>query len=138
MKVVIDTNVFISCIGKKSLYRNVFDAFLNERYTLCVTSEILLEYEEKFTEFWSAEVADNLLRRLMLGPNISLHNIYFNFALAGKDPDDNKFSDAFLVSGADYLVSNDTVLLSLNKSPFPKMNVITVEEFSFLLKAAKE
>ena len=52
MKVVLDTNCFISCIGKTSPYRNVFDGFLQNRYTLCLSSEILLEYEEIFTEFW--------------------------------------------------------------------------------------
>jgi len=51
MKIVLDTNCFISCIGKKSPYRNVFEAFLQKRYTLCISSEILLEYEEKFLEF---------------------------------------------------------------------------------------
>ncbi len=31
MKVVLDTNCFISCIGKKSPYRNVFDAFFAKK-----------------------------------------------------------------------------------------------------------
>ena len=44
MKVVIDTNCLLSCIGKKSLYRNVFDAFLQKRFTLIVNNEIHLEY----------------------------------------------------------------------------------------------
>lgn len=51
MKIVLDTNCFISCIGKKSPYRRVFDAYLQKVYTLCVSTEVLLEYEEKFLEF---------------------------------------------------------------------------------------
>jgi putative PIN family toxin of toxin-antitoxin system len=52
MKVVIDTNCLLSCIGKKFPYRNVFDAFIENRITICASSEMLLEYEEIFTRFW--------------------------------------------------------------------------------------
>ncbi|MFM7852474.1 MAG: PIN domain-containing protein [Flammeovirgaceae bacterium] len=45
MKIVLDTNCFISCIGKRSEYREVFDRFLQRRYTLCLSAEVLLEYE---------------------------------------------------------------------------------------------
>ncbi len=48
MKVVIDTNYFLSCIGKNSIHRNVFDAFLDGKFKLCLSTEILLEYEEMF------------------------------------------------------------------------------------------
>ncbi len=51
MKVVIDTNCLLSCIGKKSIYRNVFDAFLENKFILCANSEIHLEYEEIFYRF---------------------------------------------------------------------------------------
>ena len=61
MKVVIDTNCLISCVGKKSPYRNVFDAFLENYFTLCASSEILLEYEETFQRFWGNEVTQNTL-----------------------------------------------------------------------------
>jgi uncharacterized protein len=52
MKIVLDSNCFISCIGKKFPYRNVFDAFLNGYYVLCVSTEVLLEYEEIFQVKW--------------------------------------------------------------------------------------
>lgn len=130
MKVVMDTNAFLSCIGKKSAYRNVFDAYLAKRFTLCVTSEVLLEYEEKFTEFWGAEVAENLMGRLLTGSNTSLHAIYYNFHLVSADPDDNKFSDAYLAAGADCLVSNDHSLLALDRLGFPPVRVVTLQAFS--------
>ncbi len=76
MKVVIDTNALVSCIGKRSLYRNVFDAYLKKQYTLCITTEVLLEYEEKAIEFWGEEVTGNLMGRLLAGANTSLYSIY--------------------------------------------------------------
>lgn len=56
MKVVIDNNCLLSRIGKKSPYRNVFDAFLQNRFTISVNNEIHLGYEELFIRFWGNEV----------------------------------------------------------------------------------
>ncbi len=130
MRVVLDTNCFISCIGKRSPYRNVFDAFLNRTYTLCLSSEILLEYEEKFLAFWGSSVTYNLLNTLLTASNTSLHDIFFNFLLVHGDADDNKFADTYLASNADYLVSNDTKLLALRNIDFPPVRVMTLQDFS--------
>ena len=129
MKIVLDTNCFISCIGKNSFHRMVFDAFLDGRYTLCVSTEILLEYEEKFIEFWGQEVANNLLGALLTAENVQFCDVYFNFQLVQNDPDDNKFADTYLYSNADMIVSNDRRLLALNDVEFPPVLVITLDEF---------
>ena len=136
MRIVLDTNCFISCIGKKSLYRKVFDAFLNNQFTLCASTEILLEYEEKFTEFWGEEVADNLLGTLLTSENISLHSVFYNFQLVAGDEDDNKFADTYLSSNADILVSNDAQLLALGKNVYPPIKVMTLQKFNELILAA--
>jgi uncharacterized protein len=135
MKVVLDTNCFISCIGKKSPFRDVFDSYLKKSYALCVSSEILLEYEEKFSVFWGEEVTTNLMGRILAGSNTLLYTIYYNFLLAQKDPDDNKFVDAYIVAGADWLVSNDKDLLALRGLGYPAINVITLQEFSDILRS---
>lgn len=133
MKIVLDTNCFISCIGKSSPYRNVFDSFLREQYTLCVSTEILLEYEEVFLIKWGNDVTTNLLSRLVRARNIEFSTIFFNFNMVNNDADDNKFADTFLSSNADYIVSNDSKLLALNKSAFPEFIVLTLQEFSQIL-----
>lgn len=133
MKVVLDTNCFISCIGKKSNYRGVFDAYLNSTFSICVSTEILLEYEEKFTEFWGEEVTHNLLGVILTATNTFYHSAYYNFYLVDGDADDNKFSDIFVSSSSDYLVSNDKDILELKKHGFPIINVLTLEEFHSLL-----
>ncbi len=61
MKIVIDTNSLLSCIGKKSPYRNVFDTFLENKIIICANTEILFEYEEVLNRFWGVEVTNNLL-----------------------------------------------------------------------------
>ena len=129
MKVVLDTNCFISCIGKRSNHRAVFDAFLNGEYDLCFSTEILLEYEEKFNQFWGADVTHNLLGTLLTSINIHLSTVFYNFNLVEGDADDNKFADIYLSSGADILVSNDAKLLTLNKQDYPPVVVMTLADF---------
>lgn len=84
MKIVIDTNCLLSCIGKKSPYRNVFNAFLKNKYTLCVNNEIHLEYEEIFYRFWGQEVTYNLLALFEMSDNFEQVQISFKFELIEK------------------------------------------------------
>ena len=44
--VVIDTNCLLQIIARKSPYRPIWDAFLAGRFDLCVSNEILEEYQE--------------------------------------------------------------------------------------------
>jgi putative PIN family toxin of toxin-antitoxin system len=124
LKIVLDTNCFVSCIGKQSPYRNVFDAFLKGEITFCFSTEILLEYEEIFLQKWENEVTENLLSRLVRAENIEYITPYFKFNSIVTDADDNKFADVYLASNATYLVSNDSLVLALNKIEFPPFKVI--------------
>ncbi len=135
MKIVLDTNCFISCIGKLSPYRNVFDSYLAGDYILSVSTEVLFEYEEIFQIKWGNDVTENLLTRLIRADNTELTNIFFNFNLISGDADDNKFADLFIAANADYIVSNDAKLLALNSNKFPPFEVVTLQQFSKMLKA---
>jgi uncharacterized protein len=46
LKVVIDTNILLVAISRRSPYYWIFGDLIKGDYTLCVTTEILLEYEE--------------------------------------------------------------------------------------------
>ena len=134
MKVVIDTNCLLSCIGKKSPYRNVFDAFLENRFILSVNSEILLEYEESFNKFWGQEVTNNLLGLFETSDNFEEVVVHYNWRLVSKDEDDNKFVDTSISAKADLLISNDSSITALRGNKFPPLNIMTLQEFSNMLK----
>ena len=121
MKVVIDTNCLLSCIGKKSPYRNVFDAFLKSNFTLCASNEILFEYEEKFNDFWGAEVKNNLLGLFETSDNFEEVIVYYNWRLVSNDEDDNKFTDVYFAANADLLISNDSAIMRLKTNSFPPL-----------------
>ena len=46
MRIVLDTNSLIIALSSKNKYGVVWKAFLEGRYTLCVSNEILEEYVE--------------------------------------------------------------------------------------------
>src|SRR5690606_5933928 len=89
--------------------------------------------KESLTLFGDKVVTQNLLGVLLTAENASLHDIFYYFQLVQGDMDDNKFADTYLVSNADYLVSNDKKLLALNELEFPPMRVIQLENFSEII-----
>ena len=46
IKVVLDSNIIISSVGKKSLLRPIWESFLNGQYQIVISEDILKEYEE--------------------------------------------------------------------------------------------
>lgn len=129
-KVVVDTNIFITIIGKKSPNRWIFEKIIKGEIELCVSSEILWEYEEVLSGKTSQTLARNIIDFLLISPYVHLIDIYFNWQLIRKDPDDNKFIDCAISSGAYCLVSNDQHFLDAKKIDFPKILIQNLEEFT--------
>ena len=133
MKIVLDTNILLTIISSKSANRNVFDSFLDEQYTLCITNEILAEYTEIITNKMGEGVANTLVELLLEQPNVEFITRYFAWNLIHSDPDDNKFVDCAIACNATYLVSQDRHLRMLKQIPFPKVNVLKINEFVDIL-----
>ena len=89
MKIVLDTNVFIACIGRTSPYRWIFDAIIDGRFTLCISNEILLEYQEILSRRTTPEIAENITNFLTIYPYIDHTEIYYSWQIVSEDPDDN-------------------------------------------------
>jgi len=46
-----------------------------------------------------------------------------------REPDDNKFVDCYIAAGAEYLITHDKHFDVLAAVPFPKVNVVRIDEF---------
>lgn len=106
LRAVLYTNVILNALSSRLPYRAVLQNLLSGDYELCVTTEILLEYEEKITEFYSLPTATILLDAFAMSSHVRKTEVFFCFYLIG-DMDDNKFLDCAFASNAHYLVSDD-------------------------------
>lgn len=128
IRTVIDTNVLVSSLSSKSQYHWVVELLLEEKLDLSVTEEILLEYEEVLKVKYSDNVASNFLLALRELPNVFYSRVFFRWNLVS-DPDDNKFVDCYIASGSQYLITHDSHFSILKSLAFPKVNVVSIEEF---------
>ncbi len=135
MKIVLDTNVLLVAISPRSPFRWIFDAFLAEKFTLCVTTEILAEYEEIIARESTPELASLALQVIENAVNTEFITRYFKWNLIEIDLDDNKFVDCAFAAQAHFLVTEDKHFKVLQRIPFPKINVIGVENFKQTLEA---
>ncbi len=134
MKIVLDTNVLLVSISSRSRYRPILDSFINEEFELCVTTDILLEYEEIIKEHMGDKFAEYVLQLIENAPNVRWITKYYKWKLIEADVDDNKFVDCAIACDAKYLVSDDKHFNILDGIPFPKVEVLTAKEFKEIIE----
>ncbi len=134
IKVVIDTNILIKTLSPRSSSHWIRKAIEKGQLNLCVTTDILEEYEEILTEFYDAEAAELFLDALDLLPNVTYLSKYYCFRLIPQDQDDEKFADCAIAIGAEYLATNDKHFNVLKTTPFPIVNVVNEDEFKEICK----
>lgn len=127
-KVVLDTNVLLVSISSKSEFHWIFEAFIKEEYTLCITTDILTEYAEIIERHMGPDVSQNVLGLIANSSNVEYITSYFRFQLL-KDEDDDKFVDCAISANASFIVSHDKDFRVLDSIDFPKVRVINAFEF---------
>ena len=133
MRIVLDTNSLVLCIGRHSIYRDVWLSVLHGQNTLCVSNEILFEYEEILKRFFNPEFAEAVINAFMKSEHVELINPTFRFNLITTDPDDNKFVDCAIQSNAHYIVTNDKHYDVLRHIDFPKVGIIKLMDFLLMI-----
>jgi hypothetical protein len=128
MRVVVDTNVFISSFFG-GIRRKIVDLWKKGQITLCLSKPIVEEYVE-------------VLRRLGLQDEIELNELMGLFAQASgvlfsantprlkivdKDPDDNKFIECAVALNATYVVSGYKSLLGVGA--YMGISIVTPRQF---------
>ena len=137
-RVVLDTNSLLSSLARRGSAYPVWKGFQEGRYTLCVTTEILEEYEEVIARKTTPTVAENVLNTILESENVMRIAPYFHLHLITADPDDDKFVDCAFAAQATYIVSNDTHYDVLKEISFPKILVLKLKTFIEKLTASKE
>ena len=128
--VVVDTNCLLRMIPLRGRYRQLWEAFLDGRFYMCVSNEIISEYFEILSQKVTPSFAINIIGVILRSPFVKQCNPQYRFRLIEQDPDDNKFVDCAIIANADYLVSDDSHFKVLEAIPFPKINLITLDQFA--------
>ena len=137
-KIVLDTNCLLASISSKSEYYRIWKGFQQGLFVLCVSNEILEEYEEIIAEKANAIVAGNIINAIVESEFVEFIDPQFRFELITSDKDDNKFVDCAIAANATYIVSEDKHLDVLKEISFPKLLVIKLKEFLEILTTVEK
>lgn len=127
--IVLDTNCLLQILPSISPYHTLWNDIVGGRVSLCVNTEILEEYEEKLTEKTNKDIAHNVVEAIARLSTTVYQETYIHFGLIEADPDDNKFVDCAIAADAEYIVSNDRHFSVLEQIPWPKVNVLRLEQY---------
>ena len=132
--VVLDTNVFISGIHWKGICELLLRKWINNEFQVIISPEIIEELlrvlkifkipmEEDKINFWKQLLIE---KSTLVYPTIKLQ-------VVRNDPDDNKFIEAAIDGGANFIVSQDKHLLSIRK--YEEIKIVNPKEFLELLNS---
>ena len=133
-RIVLDTNCLLMSIPRKSPYHQILLDFLAGKYLLCVSNEVVLEYEEILTRKVGSLVANNIINAILASSNTIFINPQKRYQLIKSDPDDNKFVDCAISANAKYIVSQDHHYDVIRFNPEFDFTAIDIDAFLAILK----
>ncbi|MBM4141796.1 MAG: putative toxin-antitoxin system toxin component, PIN family [Nitrospira sp.] len=126
-KVVIDTNVFISAFGWGGNPLRIIE--LLERGVLrnCTSEDIARELfiAVSYPKLGFSQVLQTEILEFVLAYS-DIHEINKLVEIVS-DPEDNKFIECALASGAEFIITGDKSLLSMKR--YKNIRIVTPEEF---------
>lgn len=128
-RIVLDTNCLIASLPSQSAYHKIWRDFVDGKYILCVSNEILTEYEEIIARKTNSIFANNVIKTILNQMNVEKIDPQFDFRLIEADPDDNKFVNCAICGNANFIVSEDAHFRILKQITFPSINLLTIKEF---------
>lgn len=131
-RIVLDTNCLLAVLPSQSPYHNVWTDFIEGQLELCVSNEILSEYEEVLSIKTNPAFAEAIIKTLINKRNLIKITPTWRFRLIESDPDDNKFVDCAIYGQSELIVSNDKHFDILKSINFPYVKVMRIQEYVLL------
>jgi putative PIN family toxin of toxin-antitoxin system len=116
MKVVIDTNVFVSSFFGGNP-KKIIDLWKNGELLICLSKSILDEYVEVLQEMGlkNGGELEELLSLFGRGFNILFTTKTLKLKVVKKDPDDDKFIECAVALKADVIITGDREVEKINE-----------------------
>ena len=127
MRVVVDTNVFVSSFFGGNP-RKVIDLWKDGKLTLCLSDVILDEYTEVLRRMGlDDELLGELLALFGKGINILFTTKTPEIRAVRSDPDDDKFVECAVALKAEVIITGDKALCALRK--YKSVKILTPQVF---------
>lgn len=128
MKVVIDTNIFVSSFFGGNP-RKIIDLWKNEKITLCLSSAILDEYIDVLRRIGmkGESELEELLSLFSRGFNILFTTKTPKIRIIKNDPDDDKFIECAVALKADAVITGDGEVLAVKE--YTGIKILTPQQF---------
>lgn len=136
MKVILDTNIFISGIFWTGKCNNLINYWKKEEFKLVTSLEIIDEFIRILKDF-KIQLPEEIIKEWveLIIRNSIIVEPKEKFDVIKLDHKDDMFLDAAIAGNADYIVSQDNHLLNLRE--FKEIKIITPEEFLNILSKSK-
>lgn len=128
MRVVVDTNVFVSSFFGGNP-RKVVDLWRDGRITLCLSADILNEYIEVLKRIGldDEDELEELLALFSKSYNMAFISKTKKLHVVNDDPDDDKFIECGVALKAQYIITGDKALAAVKE--YAGMRILTPAEF---------
>lgn len=136
-RIVLDTNCLLACISSKSVYFRIWKDFQKGKFVLCVSNEIIEEYQEIISEKANSQVAEGIINALVESDYVEFIDPQFRLRLIEADLDDNKFVDCAFAANAIFIVSEDGHFDVLKDIQFPRLLVLKLKQFLSVLEDSR-
>lgn len=128
VRVVLDTNIWISAIFFGGKLRVILDLWKEEKFLAVFSQSTFLELEKKLL-FWGKKLGkEKEIAEYLLSINHYALFVYPQEKITiCRDPDDDKLLEAAITADVKYIVSGDKDLLDIKN--FGKLEIISPKKF---------
>ena len=128
MKVVIDTNIFVSSFFGGNP-KKIIDLWKKEKIVLCLSNAVLDEYIDVLGRIGMKEEAElkELLSLFSMGFNIVFTMKTPKIKIIKNDPDDDKFIECAVALKADAVITGDGEVLAVKE--YMGIRILTPQQF---------
>lgn len=127
MRVVLDTNVYISALMFGGLPGSLLDMAFLQSFTLILSPSLLEELDEKLRGKFGVSPEDAAIVRTRLQNLAEVVHPRETLGVIAEDPDDNRVLECAFEGKADAIVSGDRHLLKLPE--YQGISILTVRQF---------
>ena len=135
IRVVVDTNVYISAVMFGGLPGALLDLILLRSFDTFISSVLLDELDEKLRLKFKVSPNDAAVIRDRINEVAKLVKPGEPLRIIADDPDDDRVLECAVAGKADYIITGDKHLLALKS--FRDIDIVRVRQFMALLEPDK-